>query len=258
MVTVTYNGKNTSVEEGKVAALPCNGKVMKSDVIIDGSSAFVYLGYNGKKTRIEEKRANLPCIGKVMKSDVTIDTTQSEILIYDENDTALLDGFIVTGNTSIAVVSLESNATQVKLKFTRSDGTEFTGTFGYTGTLLSGVTDNVAYYRAKYKAGDTFTLGSGKVHRIYLRAMRLNYNQGVWIFGLEYVDGQDFRRKDGYTWEDWVNDTEDCNKIGAKITDGYVYTSDGSKILHNSDGTLANATDVIIMLGKYTFVNVAN
>lgn len=256
MVIATYEEDPIEIADGKIATFKCAGKVMTSDIGIDGSSAFVIVGYNGNETRIEEKRAKLPCAGKFMKSDVTIDTTQSAILIYAEDDTTMMDGYIVTGNTTITVVSLENDSKQVKLKFARSDGTEFTETFGYTGTLLTGVTDDIAYYRAKYETGDSFTLGSGKIHRIYLRAMKLYAHQGVWIFGLEYVDGQDFRRKDGYTWADWVNDTADCNKIGAQIINGNIYTSDGAKILHNPDGTLANASDVIIELGEYTFTDV--
>lgn len=257
MVTVTYNGQNIEIPDGKIATFQCNGKVMKSNVTIDGSSAFAYVNYNGKETRIEESSATLPCEGKVMKSDFSVDTKHCAIVLYGEDDTTQMDGFIADGDVTVTVVELTNTATQVVLKFTRSDGTEFTWTLGYTGAVLEGVTDDKRYYRAKYETGDFFTLEGGKVHRVYLRAMALWYTYYFLLWGLGYDEGRDYKIPNSgvSTWSEWVNDTE-CNTIGAQIVDGRVYTSDRTKILHDSNGVPVNESDTITLKAEYTFVDV--
>lgn len=72
MSKITYNGKGTTLAQGKSATLPCKETVAKSDIVI----AFTDIGkitYNGKTTIVEAgKTATLRCNGKKMRSDVEI------------------------------------------------------------------------------------------------------------------------------------------------------------------------------------------
>lgn len=69
---ITYNGITTSVEEGKTATLACNGKRMKTDIVVDVRTSS-WVEYNGKNTAVEKgKTATLACAGKKMLSNVCV------------------------------------------------------------------------------------------------------------------------------------------------------------------------------------------
>ena len=258
MATITYNGESSSFGEGNVGTMPCEGKLMKSDVTIRGAS-FMILTYNGKETQIPEgKTATLRCGGKIMKSNLSVDVKHCKMNVYAEDDITLLDQFLAEGSVTVTVYSFENNSTAVKLHFRYSDGSTKTKTYQSPGAYaLGGVTDDVHYLRAKYEKDVSFTLGNCKIHNIYLRKIRLSYQYYVWLFGAGYTDGIDCRLKNPgtSTWTDWVNDT-DCNVIGAQIINDNIYTSDGTKRLYNSSGNLVFSNHIVTLYGEYTFTDV--
>ena len=76
--TVTYNGNTlASLESGQTATLHCNGKIMKSDVVIAfGTNGTIT--YHGSITEVESgKTATMPCSGQVMNDDVVIAVPQN-------------------------------------------------------------------------------------------------------------------------------------------------------------------------------------
>lgn len=70
--SITYNGVSKELASSKTATLSCNGKKMKSDVVITfGTSGTIT--YNGTTTNVDAgKTATLSCSGKKMKSDVVV------------------------------------------------------------------------------------------------------------------------------------------------------------------------------------------
>jgi hypothetical protein len=63
------------------------------------------------------------------------------------------------------------------------------------------------------------------------------------------------------TWEEWVTykvGTYAINEINAQIIDGYVYTSDGKKVLYTADGKRVKSTDLVENnYTQYTFAEIA-
>lgn len=82
---ITYNGVTSELDGGKTATLECNGKKMKSDIVITfGSNGSIT--YNGIQTDVETgKTATLQCAGKKMMGDLVIVTAESvsDKIVYD-------------------------------------------------------------------------------------------------------------------------------------------------------------------------------
>lgn len=78
---ITYNDVPTSLEAGKAATLECNGKKMKSDiVVVFGSNGSI--AYNGTQTSVESgKTATVQCAGKKMLTDLMVVT---DMVVADE------------------------------------------------------------------------------------------------------------------------------------------------------------------------------
>lgn len=67
---ITYNNIITEVADDKTATIKCGGKLMKSDLVINGKSKITY---NNVETNVEEGQvATLKCKGKKMISDVVV------------------------------------------------------------------------------------------------------------------------------------------------------------------------------------------
>lgn len=73
---ITYNGTETTLENGKTATLACKGKKATSNIVVKfGSDGGIT--YGGSTTDVEGgKTATLQCAGKKMTSDVYITTKQ--------------------------------------------------------------------------------------------------------------------------------------------------------------------------------------
>ena len=69
---ITYNGVTASVEVGKNVTLHCEGKKMKSDIVMTfGSNGSIT--YNGAQTGVKNgQTATIYCEGKKMKSDLVV------------------------------------------------------------------------------------------------------------------------------------------------------------------------------------------
>lgn len=264
MATITYNSKSTEVPNGKVATLPCSGQVMKSDISVSGAP-FAILTYNGAETRIEEgKTAVLPCNGKVMKGDVSVNTKYCQIIIYDTDDKTVL-GKVISMPDCAGFVTVSTDKLSVQIRITGADGTQHTATYqsGYAKpnvitSWLKGVSKS-NYFQPQYKTGDSFTIEGYETHHLSLRKAPPNYGDHyVSFLGLGYVDGFPcYGNITGtMTWDEWVNYGSTTNKINAQIIDGHVYTSDGKKVLYNSDGRIVSSTELVVNLASYMFVDV--
>lgn len=93
MVTINYNGKSVEVEDGKVAALPCNGKLMKTNVVVTFNTRGV-VECDGTQKIIEAgETGTLHCGGRLMRSDIVIKNCELEIEDTWENiGQAISDG----------------------------------------------------------------------------------------------------------------------------------------------------------------------
>ena len=96
---ITYDGKNTELTEGQTATLTCNGKKMKSDVVINfGVDGKIF--YNGNTTEVEAgNTATLQCAGKKMKSDVIISLPKNSIVGAYTFSSVLSDYGLTPGKT---------------------------------------------------------------------------------------------------------------------------------------------------------------
>lgn len=262
MASITYDNHITTVPEGKVATLPCNGQIMKSDIVIS-ADAFAILNYNGVTTPIEEgKTATLPCKGKFMGGDISVDTKRCLVVIYAEDDTTVLDKVALTPDCTVSVTT-DPSGKWVQLAVAGSDGERHTATYRpVTGKVLDGVSETY-YYQTRYEDGDSFSLEGRVVHCISIRKLRVSAGEDTVLFlGLGYVDGIPcYAPTPAITWEEWVTykvGTYAFNEINAQIIDGYVYTEDGKKVLYTADGKRVKSTDLVENnYAQYTFAEVA-
>lgn len=260
MVSITYNNHVTEVPTGKVATLPCKGKVMKSDIAISADT-FAILTCNGVDTLIEEgKTASMPCCGQIMKGDVSVNTKRCLIIVYDTDDSTVLGEFTMVPECTVSIVEKANHS--VTLSFAGSDGEQKTAVYqSYSSAVLDGVSES-NYYQTRYKSGDSFSLSGNATHRISLRTMNFSMGENTILFlGLEYVDGVPcYAPIPAITWEEWVTyqlGSYTVNYINAKIIDGYVYSRDGKKILYTSDGNRVKSTDLVESnYTQYTFAEV--
>jgi hypothetical protein len=262
MVEITCNNRITEVPVGKIATIPCNREIMKSDITISGDT-FSLLTYDGVKTHIEEgKTATLPCNGQVMKGHVYVDTKRCQIVVYDENDATVLGKAAMIPECTVTVNKISDTA--ITLLFVGSDGERKAVTYrSVSGAVLYGVSESY-YYQTRYEDGDSFSLGGNGTHRISIRKLDLSKIETTVLFlGLGYVDGIPcYAPTPAITWEEWVTyklgGTYAVNTVDAVIMDGYVYTEDGAKVLYTSDGKRVKSTDLVENNGtQYTFAEVA-
>ena len=264
MSQITYNDQTTEIPAGKYAVLPCENEIMKSDVVVVADS-FIVLSYDGKHTPIEEgKTATLPCSGKVMKDYVILDAQFCRITVYSVDDTTILADFTIAPDVTVSVKQVSDTA--MRLTFTDPGGGTHVENLAYSA-WLDGVSES-NYYNVRYTDGDSFVLSGHKTHRISLRPHRLGYTYPeniILFFGLNYVDGLPARGNvsgTSLTWGEWVDYVAGSlgalNTIGAKIVDGYVYTSDEKKVLYTSSGRRVLSTDLVGgNYEEYTFSEVS-
>ena len=133
--TITYNGNTiASLSAGQSATLPCNGKVMASDVLITGACS---VKYNGVviASLAEGQTVTLACKDRVMASDVLVTLSASNALpaptitldgdiltIKDESGLAEAFDILVDGEV-VETVSAKGSIESIEFTITDIDGT---------------------------------------------------------------------------------------------------------------------------------------
>jgi hypothetical protein len=103
MAKITYNGITTSIESGKTATLPCSGKRMKSDIVVevDETSTTIDSPLPIEVSTEAEMTAllNTAEVGSIYKYVGTSGTYESGALYVVEEDGVALISFTIEGTT---------------------------------------------------------------------------------------------------------------------------------------------------------------
>ncbi len=130
MTKITYNGSTIAdIEANEAKTLKCGGKVMKSDITIEGDDK-AEISYNGEViARLESGTVTLKCDGKKMRTNIsivtesametlatpTIELDGTTLNIYDEEGIAtsydiLVDGVVMDSVEVSKGVNITLNA----------------------------------------------------------------------------------------------------------------------------------------------------
>lgn len=187
-VECSYKGVTTPLDRGHISTLKCKDKYAVDDIKIKGSPLISWFEYNEKRTYIDNDETKiLPCGGKKMRSDIVVNTIKEypEMFTYNVNigsskTTLRAEIQCYVGDLVVAAIATRDT-------LTLSDGWTLVSTSGTNSTDTNNQRLSWAWKIAE-STTESITVTQASEQRLYINMVALQGATGVVDSGYSYLD----------------------------------------------------------------------